>query len=214
MLKRIVITGGQGDLGRTIAEFFRQRDWEVSAPGKDVLDVTDRDKIEAYFDGLEVDLVVCCAGLVSDRLFARVTEEDWDRSVLINYRGAALVAQAVIPGMVRRKMGHLLFISSHSAICPPLGQVPYASSKAALQGLTEEMARAYGPSNIRINCISPGFLETKMTSGVSEARRNDVMKDHVLGRFNTPEVVAGFIHHLHEEMPHTSGQLFRLDSRP
>jgi len=212
-LKRIVITGGQGDLGSEIAAVFREAGWDVDAPGSAVLDVTDRSAVASYLGAARVDLLVCCAGMTSDGPLARLPESEWDRTIGVNFQGAAAAAAAVIPGMEARGSGHIIFISSHSAIHPPAGQAAYAAAKAALLGLTTSLATSYGSSNIRVNAILPGFLETRMTGGVSPTRKEAVLGEHSLGRFNTPGAVAGFIHFLQEHLPHTSGQVFRLDSR-
>ncbi|WAC20121.1 SDR family NAD(P)-dependent oxidoreductase [Luteolibacter sp. SL250] len=213
-MRRIIITGGQGDLGKEIAAVFREEGWQVDAPGRDVLDVCDREKVAAYCGSAPVDLLVCCAGEISDALLARTSPEDWDRSLEVNFAGAAAAAAAVIPGMRNRKEGHVVFISSNSAIHPPAGQAAYATGKAALLGLTESLARTHGGTNVRVNAILPGFLETKMTGGVTPRRRHEILGAHCLGRFNTVRAVAGFVHFLHEGLPHTSGQVFRLDNRP
>jgi 3-oxoacyl-[acyl-carrier protein] reductase len=116
--------------------------------------------------------------------------------------------------MIARGHGHIVFISSHSAKHPPVGQAAYASAKAALLGLTADLAALHGASNIRINAVLPGFVETRMTENVTETRRKQVLADHSLGRFNTCREAAAFIRFLHHELPHTSGQVFQLDSRP
>jgi len=82
-----------------------------------------------------------------------------------------------------------------------------------LLGLTRALAAAHGARGIRVNAILPGFLDTRMTREVTARRREAVLGEHTLGCFNTPAAVAGFIRFLHEHLPHTSGQVFQLDSR-
>ena len=94
-----------------------------------------------------------------------------------------------------------------------MGQANYAAAKSALLGMMKSMAQELGPRGVRVNAVLPGFLETKMTGGVSEQAKQAIMGRHVLGRFNQPEVVGGFVVYLHQSMPHTSGQVFNLDSR-
>jgi 3-oxoacyl-[acyl-carrier protein] reductase len=89
----------------------------------------------------------------------------------------------------------------------------YAAAKRAILGLTRDLAKRHGRQNIRINAILPGFLDNRMTKSVSEKRRESVRNDHALGRWNTMDRVAAFVRFLHEQMPHTSGQWFQLDSR-
>jgi 3-oxoacyl-[acyl-carrier protein] reductase len=115
--------------------------------------------------------------------------------------------------MLARGCGHVIFVSSFSAVHPPPGLAAYATAKAALLGLTRDLAGRCGSRNIRVNSVLPGFLETRMTHNVTAKRRAAVLAEHVLGTFNTPAAVAGFLHFLHHRLPHTSGQVFQLDSR-
>lgn len=187
--------------------------WQVDAPGRGELDVTDGEAVKRYFAGKAVDLLVCAAGLARDGLIATTGAPAWDEVVAVNYRGAAACVAAVLPGMRARGNGHIVFVSSWSARHPPPGQAAYATAKAALIGLATALAKEQGAAGIRVNVILPGFLETKMTADVSEQRKREVLADHALGRFNTAAAVGKFIRFLHEELPHTSGQVFQLDSR-
>lgn len=212
-MKQVVITGGRGGLGTAIATVFVEVGWEVLAPSRTELDVTDPAQIRRYFEGLAPDLLVCTAGTIRDSLLARASENDWNTVMEVNYHGAAECAQAVLPAMMERGHGHIIFISSFSALHPPLGQVAYAAAKAALLGLTKDLAHSHGPKGIRINAILPGFLETKMTQSVQENRVHEIRAAHALGTFNTVDTAAKFIQFLQERLPHTSGQVFQLDSR-
>lgn len=208
-----VVTGGSGSLGSAITGILRADGWEVDAPGSAELDVRRVGEVRAYFSGRDPELLVCAAGLVRDAVLARLPEEAWDDVWSVNHAGARDCARAVIPGMVERGAGHVVFISSYSAISPPCGQAAYAAAKAALLGLTKDLACRHGASNVRVNAVLPGFLDTNMTAEISGARRDQVLADHQLGRFNTCEAVARFILNLHDHLPHTSGQVFQLDSR-
>lgn len=212
-MKYAVITGGTGGLGRAIAATFQTPDWTVKALGRRDFDLRDETAIAGYFRNCEVDLLVCAAGLIRDAPFARLDDHNWEETYAVNFTAARLCAEAVVPRMIERGNGHLIFVSSQSAIHPPVGQAAYATAKAALLGLTHDLARRHGPHNIRVNAILPGFLETSMTATVTEKRRTEILAAHALGRFNTPQAVASFIHFLHHSLPHTSGQIFQLDSR-
>ncbi len=213
-MKSVVITGGQGSFGQALQRRFHGPGWSVSAPGKRELDVTDPEAVAGYFSTRHVDLLVCAAGVVGDGPLLRQSEIERDGIFSVNLDGAVLCARAVLPGMVKRKSGHIVFISSHSAIHPPSGQTAYASAKAGLLGLAASLARKYGVQGIRVNTILPGFMETTMTHGISDKRKEEIRQYHVLERFNTPDAAAGFIRYLEEHLPHTSGQIFQLDSRP
>ncbi len=209
-----IITGAAGGLGQAITRSLRTAGMDVLAPGKEELDVTSADRVKSYFaDAGDVSLLVCNAGLAIDKPLARMNESDWDKVMETNLKGAFLCAREVSRGMMKRRVGHLVFIASFSAIHPPSGQANYAAAKSALLGVTKSLAQELGPRNVRVNAILPGFLETKMTQGLSDEVKAASLSRHVLGRFNTPDKVARFIDFLHHQLPHTSGQVFNLDSR-
>ncbi len=177
------------------------------------MDVRSASAVAAFFQGVEtVDLLVNNAGNVVDRPFLRMTEEEWDAVVDTHLKGAFLCARAVLPGMLKRRAGHLLQIGSYAARRPGVGQASYAAAKAGLIGLTQSLAAEVGSRGIRVNCVLPGFLETKMTEDLPGDVKEAARGRHALSRFNTPEEVARAILAL-EASPHTSGQVIQLDSR-
>lgn len=212
--QQVVITGGNGSLGSALANAFRESGDQVDAPGRRELDVTDPAAVSRYFDCRSPDLLICNAGIARDQLLARLKPAAWEETWSVNFQAALACARAVLPGMEQRGGGHVIFISSHSALHPPVGQSAYATAKAALLGLATDLATDHGPAGIRVNAILPGFLETRMTAGLTPERRAKVLAAHALGRFNTCRNAASFACFLHHQLPHTSGQAFQLDSRP
>ncbi len=212
-LKRVIITGGTGGFGKAIAIEFARKGWEVIALGRSDLDLGDSRAVTRYFQSNACDLLVCCAGIIRDVPLSRMEEEQWDDVFAINFKAAARCATAIVPAMLAKGRGHVIFVSSYAARHPAIGQAAYATAKAALHGLAREMAETYGRSGLRFNVVLPGFLETPMTESVSEKRKEVIRGAHSLDHFNTPEAAAGFIRFLEEEMPYTSGQVFSLDSR-
>lgn len=209
----VVITGGEGGLARAIAAAFSAAGHPVQSPGRRELDVTDPATVRDFFRAHPAELLVCNAGLTRDAPLSRLGEAAWDEVMAVNLQGAATCAAAASRDMLRARRGHIVFVSSFSALHPPVGQAAYAAAKAGLLGLAKSLARELGPAGIRVNTILPGFLDTPMTAALSDERREQVRRDHVLDRFNTPEAVADFLVHLHNHLPHTSGQVFQLDSR-
>ena len=209
----VVITGGEGALARALATAFTAAGHPVLSPGRRELDVTDENAVREFFREHSPEFLICNAGLTRDAPLARLGESGWDEVMAVNLRGAAACAAAASRSMVRARRGHIAFISSYSALHPPLGQAAYAAAKAGLLGLAKSLARELGPAGIRVNTILPGFLDTPMTAALPEERREQVRRDHLLDRFNTAEAAAQFLVHLHDRLPHTSGQVFQLDSR-
>lgn len=213
-MNHLFIIGGSGGLGQAIQSEFQSPEWEITAPQRQALDLKNSNQIESILCLRTIDLFVFAAGVTNDKRLSRINESDWDELYSINYQAAVVCAKAILPKMIKQGRGHLIFISSYSALHPPIGQVAYAAAKAALLGLTTGLAEENGIHNIRVNAILPGFMETRMTEAVSSQRKKEVLATHMLNRFNTPLIVAKFIRFLHESLSETSGQVFQLDSRP
>ena len=212
--KRLLITGGQGGIARACHEEFQSHGWEVLVPSKHQLDVSDSGAVEAFISSCgPIDLLLCNAGITEDCLLAQMNEASWDKVLDVNLKGAFRCARAVSAQMLRRRAGHVIFVSSHSAFNPPIGQANYAAAKAGLVAMGKSLAKEWGGRSVRVNVITPGFIETKMTAGVSAEMRRRAIDKHALGAFNTAENVAKFVHFLETTMLQTSGQVFHLDSR-
>ncbi len=210
-----LITGGAGDLAMAVKVELERQGWQVHAPDRLELDVTDKASVDRAFAPLQqLDLLVHAAGITRDALMLKMSEEDFSEVLQVNLKGAFLCSQAALRIMLRQRLGHLLHIGSFSALDGPAGQTNYAAAKAGLLGLTQSLAAEYGPRGIRANCILPGFLDTKMTRHLlqDEARARQILASHALGRLNTRQDAARFIAFL-DSMHHVSGQLFQLDSR-
>jgi 3-oxoacyl-[acyl-carrier protein] reductase len=207
----VLISGGEGDLARAMRAVFAQD--VVHAPGRKEMDVRDEAQVEAYFSRLErLDVLIANAGLTRDGTLAGMAVADFDEVVNTNLRGAFLCARAAIKMMMKQRSGHILLIGSRSGKNGPRGQTAYAAAKAGLVGFAQSVAKEYGSRNIRCNVVLPGFLETKMTAGLSDKRREEIRAEHTLGRFNTTENAARAIAFL-ARLDDVSGQVFTLDSR-
>jgi NAD(P)-dependent dehydrogenase (short-subunit alcohol dehydrogenase family) len=170
--------------------------------------------VEPWFAGVKrIDLVVHCAGILRDRMLTGMSDEEFAAVLDVNLKGAFRVSQAALKLMAKQRRGHLVFIGSNSARWGNAGQTNYAAAKAGLIGLTHSLSKEYGARNVRVNCILPGLLETKMTAHLSKEILDTVREAHALKRFNSCASVGKFVAFLDRELPHTSGQVFQLDSR-
>jgi 3-oxoacyl-[acyl-carrier protein] reductase len=207
----ILISGGEGDLAHALQKELIGD--IVHAPGRKEMDVRDEAQIEACFSRLErLDVLIVNAGLTRDGAVTSLTADDFTEVVNANLRGAFLCARAALKFMLRQRSGHIVLIGSRAARHGTRGQSAYAAAKAGLVGLAQSLAKEYGARNIRCNVVLPGFLETRMTAGLTAQRREDVRAEHALGRFNTVGNAAHFIAFL-ARLDHVSGQVFTLDSR-
>ena len=210
-----LITGGGGTLAAALRAELEAGRWQVHAPGRGQLDVTDPDAVRTAVASLpRLDLLVHNAGFLRDATLARMSATDFAAVLEVHLRGAFLCARAALRPMLRQGGGHLLFVGSYSALSGPVGQANYAAAKAGLIGLAQSLATEYGDRNIRANVVLPGLLETPMSAPLlaDPERRRRALAAHALGRFNTPAEAARFMAFLHS-LPHTSGQVFNLDSR-
>jgi NAD(P)-dependent dehydrogenase (short-subunit alcohol dehydrogenase family) len=193
--ERILITGGDGSTARAIASLFKQRDpvVEIYLPSRSEMDVTDELQVIDYIKQHPCDLLICAAGSTEDQLIGKTSEESWDRVMQVNLRGAVLCAKEASKSMLKQRCGHIIFISSYSAVHPPAGQIAYASAKAGLLGVTKALAKEWGRTNIRVNTISPGMINTPFSQGLMS--NEDFMKKRLsqtpLRRVGEVEEIAG-----------------------
>jgi 3-oxoacyl-[acyl-carrier protein] reductase len=209
----IFISGGAGALAVALGAAFRDTGDRVTAPPRAEMDVRDEAQVEAAFAKLErIDVLVANAGLTRDGAVTALDDAAIGEALDVNLRGAFLCTRAALRLMLRQRSGHIILVGSRAAKHGTRGQSAYAAAKAGLVGLGMSLAREYGPRQIRCNVVLPGFLETKMTAGLSEKRLAQIRDEHALGRFTTVADSARFIAQL-ARMEHVSGQVFTLDSR-
>ena len=160
-------------------------------------DVSDSAAVNRMFESVgQIDALVCCAGAAHHGLFTDVTDEQWRRVFDINVGGVINCCHAAIPGMVRRKSGRIITMSSIWGICGASCEAVYASSKAAVIGLTKSLAKELAPSGILVNCVAPGVIDTDMLSNLSGDELNALKTDIPLMRLGEPRDVAGLVRFL------------------
>jgi 3-oxoacyl-[acyl-carrier protein] reductase len=137
-----------------------------------------------------VDILINNAGITRDGLMLVMDEADWDAVLTVNLKGAFVMTKAVLRGMIKRRSGCIVSISSVVGRRGNAGQVNYSAAKAGLIGLTKSLAKEVGSRNIRVNAVAPGYIETEMTAALGEAARNALISQIPLGRIGTPEGVA------------------------
>ncbi len=137
-----------------------------------------------------IDILVNNAGITRDGLLARMKEEDWERVLSVNLKGAFLVTRAVLPGMMKRRYGRIINVSSVVAFSGNPGQTNYAASKAGLVGFSRSLALEVARRGITVNVVAPGFIETDMTAALPEKAREALLSRVPMGRAGTPEEVA------------------------
>jgi len=202
----VLVTGGNRGIGLAVARAFAAAGDTVAVthrrnpPPDDLFgvpcDVTDAAAVDAAFAAVEaqhgpVEVLVANAGITDDTLLLRMSEESFTRVLDANLTGAYRVAKRAAAGMLKARRGRMIFISSVVALVGSPGQANYAASKAGLIGLARSITRELGSRSITSNVIAPGFIDTDMTTELSEARRAEILASVPLRRYGRTEEVAG-----------------------
>ena len=145
------------------------------------------DVIERYG---KIDVLINNAGIAQQKLFTDITDEDWERMVSINLTGTFNCCRAVIPHMVSRKSGSIINTSSIWGMTGASCEVHYSAVKAGIIGMTKALAKELGPSGIRVNCVAPGVINTRMNANLSVADLEGLADETPLGRLGTTNEVA------------------------
>jgi len=159
-----------------------------------------------------LDILVNNAGITRDGLMARMKETDWDLVLDTNLKGAFLCSKAASRGMMKKKWGRIVNITSIIGYSGNAGQINYAAAKAGLVGLTKSMAREFASRNITVNGVAPGYIVTDMTSLLSEDIQEKIKAEIPLASLGTPEDVAGAVAYLlGEDGRYVTGQVMHVN---
>jgi 3-oxoacyl-[acyl-carrier protein] reductase len=233
--KTAFVTGSTRGIGRAIAGALHQAGASVAIVGRELeraravagelgertvgvaCDVARADQVEAALAETEktlgpIGILVNNAGLTRDNILLRLTDADWDTVLSANLKGAFYTTRAAIKGMMKRRSGRIINITSIVGLIGNKGQANYAASKAGLVGFTKSIAKEYASRGVLANCIAPGFIETDMTGALPDEARATLLEDIALGRLGRPEDVAGAALFLASDLAsYITGQVLVVD---
>jgi 3-oxoacyl-[acyl-carrier protein] reductase len=225
--RSVLVTGGNRGIGLAIARRLAEQGHRVTVTSRSgeapeglaavACDVTDSDSVEAAFTAVEasqgpVEALVSNAGITEDTLLLRMSQDAFDRVINANLTGAYRVAKRAATGMLRRRFGRMVFISSVVGLSGGAGQANYAASKAGLVGLARSIARELGSRHITANVVAPGFVDTDMTRALPQARRTEILGQVPLRRYADPEEIAaavGFL--ISDDAAYITGAVIPVD---
>ena len=229
------VTGSTRGIGRAIASALYAAGAKVAVVGREVgraravaAELGDRAMGVAcdVADGLQVDMAVAAAeqalgpitilvnnaGLTRDNILLRLTPEDWDAVLDANLKGPFHTTRTVIKGMLKRRAGRVINITSVVGLTGNKGQSNYAASKAGLIGFTKSIAKEYASRGVLANCIAPGFIETDMTAGLPAEARDALLSQIALGRLGQPADIASAVLFLASDLArYVTGQVLVVD---
>jgi len=233
-----LVTGGSRGIGAAIAALLAEDGAAVVVSGRDaarleraakelqatgatavavVADVASREDADRLVDTARqrfgrIDVLVNNAGITRDGLLVRMKDEDWDRVMEVNLRGAFLMTRAASKVMMRQKSGRIINIASTAGAMGNAGQTNYSAAKAGLIGFTKAAARELAHWSILVNAVAPGLIETDMTAAVPEAARQALLAQVPLGRIGTAREVGEVVRFLAGDgATYITGQVFHVN---
>lgn len=240
--KKAIITGGTSGIGKAIASLFVRQGASVVILGTDkekaiaavreiqiecqkdqtctycLVNVSDTNEVESNIKrqiqewGNHIDILVNSAGITSDKLLLRMTEEDWSRVISVNLDSIFRVTKAILPTMMKARSGKIINIASVVGVIGNPGQTNYAASKAGMIGFSRSLAIEVAKRGICVNTIAPGFIETPMTDKLTEEQRESILHTVPMARFGKPAEVANAALFLASELSsYVTGAILPVD---
>ena len=231
----VLISGGDRGIGAAAAQAFYAAGYRVAVlyhqnaeaaarlekalPGCTIVqcDVASRASCELAFHTVEqalghVDVLVCNAGITQQKLFTDITPEEWQRMLDVNLSGAFHLCQLALPGMIHRKAGRILTVSSMWGQTGGSCEVHYSAAKAGLIGLTKALAKEEGPSGVTVNCVAPGVIDTDMMAAFTAEDKAALAEETPVGRLGSAAEVAALLVYLAgENAGYITGQVFGVN---
>lgn len=233
--RKALITGASGGIGEAVARTLHAAGAVVGLHGTrreklDALaaelgegalvfpaDLSDRDAVKSLAHSAEaglggVDILVNNAGITRDRLFVRMSDDDWDAVIEVNLTSVFRLTRELTHPMMRRRHGRIINITSVVGFTGNPGQANYCASKAGMVGFSKSLAQEIAPRNITVNCVAPGFIESAMTDKLNEKQKEAIMSAIPMGRMGGGAEIASAVHYLaSDEASYVTGQTIHVN---
>jgi 3-oxoacyl-[acyl-carrier protein] reductase len=233
--KTALVTGASGGIGGAIARALHGQGASVAISGtrRDALDalaaelggrvhvfacnLADKDAVEKLVPDAEaamgqLDILVNNAGITRDNIFVRLKDEDWDQVIAVDLTAGFRLARAVARGMMRRRFGRIIGITSIVGVTGNAGQGNYAAAKAGMIGMTKALAQEVASRNVTVNCIAPGITETAMTAALSEKQREAILAAVPARRLaSVAEIAAAAVYLASDEAAYVTGHTLHVN---
>jgi len=233
--KTALVTGASGGIGASIALALHKQGAKVCITGTNLkklnqinqdssmafsqvlCDLSNREDLKKIIPSVEeklgkIDILINNAGITRDQLMMRMQDDIWDEVIQTNLNSSFYLSKSVIKGMMKRKFGRIIQISSVVAFTGNPGQSNYVASKAALVGMTKSLALEVASRNITVNCIAPGFIRTPMTNVLNEDQQEKLMQKIPIQRFGSPaDIAAASVYLSSDEASYITGTTIHVN---
>ena len=233
--KNALVTGATGGIGEAIARALHTQGATVSISGTRAeklealaadlgervqvtpANLSDRAAVDALLPAAEakmgsVDILVNNAGITRDNIFMRMKDEEWDQVLEVNLSSGFRLCRAAIKGMMKRRTGRIIGITSVVGVTGNPGQVNYAAAKAGMIGMYKSLAREVASRHITVNTIAPGFIETAMTDALNDKQREAILTSVPAGRLGTAaEIASAALYLASDEAAYMTGQTLHVN---
>ena len=214
--KKVLVTGASGGIGKAIAIELSSSGADLCLTGRNkselenlqkiiggncqiiISDLSNSEGISSLADQAQdimgqIDILVNNAGITKDNLFMRMSEDDWNEVININLNSIFKLTKQLIKGMIKRRYGRIINITSVIGVAGGAGQSNYSASKAGIIAMSKSLAQEVGSRSVTVNSIAPGFIETNMTAELSDDRKEDILRSISVGRLGKPDDIAGAV---------------------
>ncbi len=233
--KAALVTGATGGIGEAIARSLHAQGATVALSGTRAeklealasdlgervfvtpANLSDRDAVDALLPAAEeklgkVDILVNNAGITRDNIFMRMKDDEWDQVLEVNLTSGFRLCRAAIKGMMKRRSGRIIGITSVVGVTGNPGQTNYAAAKAGMIGMYKSLAREVASRNITVNTIAPGFIETAMTDELNDKQKESILQSVPAGRLGTAsEIAAASVYLASDEAAYVTGQTLHVN---
>ncbi|MFL5239691.1 MAG: 3-oxoacyl-[acyl-carrier-protein] reductase [Rhizomicrobium sp.] len=234
--KTALVTGASGGIGGAIARVLHAQGAQVVLSGTraealeafrgelgdrayvapcnlaDAASVESLPKAAEAASGNVIDILVNNAGITRDNLFMRMKDEEWDQLIAVNLTAAFRLSRAVVRGMMKKRWGRIISITSIVGVTGNPGQGNYAAAKAGLIGMSKSLAAEVASRNITVNCVAPGFITTAMTDALADAQKTTLLGRIPAGRMGEPnEIAAAVVYLASNEAGYVTGQTLHIN---
>ena len=214
--KKVLVTGASGGIGKAIAIELSSNGADICLTGRNkselenlqkhiggnckivISDLSKSEGIDELANSAQekmgqIDILINNAGITRDNLFMRMSEEDWNEVINVNLNSIFKLTKHLIKGMIKRRYGRIINITSVIGVAGGAGQSNYSASKAGIIAMSKSLAQEVGSRSVTVNSIAPGFIETNMTAELSDDRKEEILHSISVGRLGKPDDIAGAV---------------------